>query len=433
MQTDFGSQARYLIKAIVAILGLVLLWSSAAWSQAETVLWNFSNSNGDGIYPLSNSLISDNKGDLFGTTTYGGSTNCTAGYGGCGVVFELSPNGSGGYDETILHDFTSSNGDGANPFGGLIFDQKGNLYGTTFAGGANSTGTVYELSPNSGGGWTETVLYSFGTLSSGDASNPRTGLTIDNNTGNLFGAAAGGRTLVCSGCGTVYELSPSQSGWTETVLHNFRGCRITKYCDGADPNGVTLDRFGNLYGGTYAGGGPDFGTVFEIRHTNTGWVETMVYIFNPGSGVHPVSNVIVDTRGHIYGVCVAGGIPGPGTVWELVYSKVNKKFTAQVLYSFSYNGGGIEVGGIAMDTAGNIYGAAEASGNTCDSSGCGTVYKLTKSGKTWSEKTLHTFTDGADGGFPAPTPLVLDTSGNVYGLAESGGLYNYGVAFKISP
>lgn len=155
---------------LAAALGSVLLCASAAWSRTETVVWNFSNSNGDGAKPFSNSLISDGKGNLFGATAGGGSSNCVS---GCGVVFELSPNGSGGYNETILHDFTGTNGDGEYPPGSLVFDPQGNLYGTTIAGGTNGTGTVYELSPNSGGGWTETILYSFGAAGSARILNTR--------------------------------------------------------------------------------------------------------------------------------------------------------------------------------------------------------------------------------------------------------------------
>jgi len=150
---------------LLAIFTLAFPFTSAAGSRTQIVVWSLSKSNGYVIQ--SSSLISDGQGNLFGVTQGGGSENCA---GGCGVVFELSPNGNGGYNETIPHGFQGSNGDGANPYGGLLFDQQGNLYGTTSLGGANGTGTVYELSPISGGGWTETILYSFGTLSSGRAS-----------------------------------------------------------------------------------------------------------------------------------------------------------------------------------------------------------------------------------------------------------------------
>jgi uncharacterized repeat protein (TIGR03803 family) len=409
-------------------LGLVLLCTSAAWSRTETVVWNFSNSNGDGANPFSNSLISDGKGNLFGVTAAGGSTSCQ---GGCGVVFELSPNGSGGYNETILHDFTSSNGDGESPRGALLFDPQGNLYGTTIVGGINGTGTVYELSPNSGGGWTETILYSFGVAGSGDAALPQNGLIIDS-AGNLYGTAGGGgiNDGFCTGdCGTVFELSPSGGGWTETILHRFRGNGGRYSGDGAQPNGLTFDSSGNLYGSTFTGSNQrqNEGTVFRLKHTKAGWVENVLYSFTGADGFRPWGNVIVNKAGHIFGTCNEGGANNAGTVWELAGS--GTKFTSQVLYNFSYSGGGALPGGITMNKVGNILGAA--TGNS--SAGTATFYKLIKSGNTWSEKVLHTFTGGADGGTPSLGPPLLDPSGNIFGLTAFGGTFGDGVAFELTP
>jgi uncharacterized repeat protein (TIGR03803 family) len=422
MQTDFRSQPGYLL---LAVLGSVFLCSSAAGSRTQTVVWNFSNTNGDGANPNTNSLISDGKGNLFGLTGEGGSSNCMF---GCGVAFELSPNGSGGYDETILHDFTGTNGDGAGPVGGLLFDQHGNLYGTTIGGGANGTGTVYELSPNSGGGWTETILYNFGVVGSGDATYPRSGLIMDS-VGNLYGAASGGGTNSgrCGpGCGTVFELSPSGGGWTETILHRFRGTGGRYNGDGSGPNGVTFDALGNLYGSTVQGGiRQNDGTVFKMKHTKTGWVESVLYSFPGGdSGMNPEANVIVDKAGNIYGTC----LQAYGSVWELVRS--GNAFTLQVLHAFSLNEAN-QPGGIAMNAAGNIFGAATTGPYGCN--GCGALYKLTKSGTTWSEKVLHSFTGGADGGNPSLGAPLLDPSGNIFGLTDGGGTFGFGVVFENIP
>jgi uncharacterized repeat protein (TIGR03803 family) len=412
---------------LAAALGLVWLCASPAWSRTETVVWNFSNSNGDGANPSSNSLISDGKGNLFGATLNGGSPNCT---GGCGVVFELSPNGSGGYNETILHGFAGTNGDGAYPPGGLVFDAQGNLYGATSEGGANGTGTIYELSPNSGGGWSETVLYSFGAANSGDANLPQNGPIIDG-AGNLYGAAGGGVNggYCIDRCGTVFELSPSSGGWTETILHRFRGSGGRYNGDGAGPNGLAFDDVGNLYGSTFTGSNQrqNWGTVFKLKHTKTGWVESVLYSFTPVNGTRPYGNVVVNKAGDVFGTCNSGGINDAGTAWELVRSGTT--FTLQVLYSFSYSGGGALPGGITMNKVGNILGAAAGNG----SAGTATFYKLIKSGNTWSEKVLHTFSGGSDGGEPSLGPPLLDASGNIFGLAVTGGTFGDGVAFELTP
>src|SRR5579872_2436515 len=140
-------------KKWVALLASVLGLATMGWASSETVLWNFSKSNGDGAYPWSNVLIADSNGNLYGVTGGGGS-NLT------GMVFELSPDGHGGYSETVLYDFKGyGSGDGFSPYGALARDSAGNLYGTTQGGGTNSTGTVYMLSPKTGGGWTERILY----------------------------------------------------------------------------------------------------------------------------------------------------------------------------------------------------------------------------------------------------------------------------------
>jgi uncharacterized repeat protein (TIGR03803 family) len=199
------------------------------------------------------SLIRDAWGNLYGTTINGGKY-------GWGTVFEVSPNGRGGWTKKVLHDFENSS-DGANPNAGVTFDAYGNLYGTTFVGGADGLGTVFELSPpaESGGAWTETVLYSFG-LSNADATNPDSGVTFDAH-GNLYGATPSGGTNFA---GAVFELSPpAESGgaWTETVLHSFG----SSPADGRNPYaGLILDREGNLYGTTQSGGTGNAGTVFEI-------------------------------------------------------------------------------------------------------------------------------------------------------------------------
>jgi uncharacterized repeat protein (TIGR03803 family) len=244
--------------------------SGGGWK--ETVLHVFKLNGKDGINPQGN-LILDAFGNLYGTTGSGG--DCNQQY-GCGTVFELSPK-SGGWKETVLHNFNGM--DGAYPEAGLIFDAGGNLYSTTNSGGTgkcnfggfSGCGTVFELTPKTGGGWTETVLYSF-KGKDGDGSRPTAGVVIDA-AGNLYGTTEYGggvsNTFCDNGCGSVFKLTPKADGsWTETVLHGFNNNGE----DGTFPlGGVILDAAGHLYGTTYIGGNggcgfspPGCGTVYEI-------------------------------------------------------------------------------------------------------------------------------------------------------------------------
>ncbi len=219
-------------------------WAATNWK--EKVLHNFGTGVG-GLSPQS-ALISDAAGNLYGTTSEGGT------YGG-GTAFELSPAAGGGWTETVLHNFNQNGTDGAFPDAGLVFDAAGNLYGTTSAGGLYYDGTVFELSPAVGGGWTETMLHNF--IDNGtDGVRPEAGLIFDA-AGNLYGTTITGGTNYCNGyfgnsCGTVFQLSPTEGGgWTETVLHNF----IDNGTDGWQPYaGLIFDAAGNLYGTTILGG-----------------------------------------------------------------------------------------------------------------------------------------------------------------------------------
>jgi uncharacterized repeat protein (TIGR03803 family) len=409
---------KFLRHKSIAVFGLIVVFAAVAWAGTETVLWNFSNSNGDGSLPWSNFLISDSKGNLYGVTGQGG-TNST------GMVFELSPNGSGGYTETILYDFKASgSGDGATPYGRLRFGKSGILFGTTQGGGANRNGTVYELSPKSGGGWTETVLYSF-SASGADGASPAAGITIGKN-GTLYGTTSFGGA---NSTGTVFQLTKSAKGWTEKVLHSFGATG-----DGSYPYaGVMLDAQGNLYGTTSIGGAVGYGSVYKLA--NKTWTESLLYSFTgkngDGSGMYYV-NLISDKAGNLYGATAFGGTNGTGTVWELVYSKTKKTYSEKVLYSFGVAGGSdgnYPYGGVVMDKTGTLYGTTEIGGSNPNG---GTVYALKRSGKTWTESILHNFTAGSDGQDPSAN-LLRDAQGNLFGMAQFGGTSNDGMVYEVTP
>jgi uncharacterized repeat protein (TIGR03803 family) len=217
----------------------------------ETTILSVNGPDGD---ILQCNVVLDTAGNLYGTTYQGGAHNS-------GSVWELTPQTDGTWTETILYSFTGRADGGLPPSGGVIFDAAGNLYGTTSEGGASGKGTVFELSPNAGGTWTETVLYSF--QGGHDGSDPSSSTLTFDKAGNLYGETATGGTDLCfgSGCGTVFELSPTGNGsWTETVLYRFNGT------DGQNPwEGLVFDAAGNLYGTTENGGASGNGTVFEIK------------------------------------------------------------------------------------------------------------------------------------------------------------------------
>jgi uncharacterized repeat protein (TIGR03803 family) len=289
--------------------------------------WNYSalytlNQQSDGAAIVG--LVFDAEGNLYGATALGGDPVC-----GCGTVFELNrPTKSGRkWRFSVLHTFTGTP-DGAQPFAGLTFDQKGNLYGTTNFDGANGYGAVYRVSPpkKKGQPWTEAVLYSFEQGVNGDG--PESPLIFDSS-GKLYGTTAYGGDLNCQGgfgCGVVFELSPptnKQGAWTYATLYAFQGGN-----DGIDPSGyMVFDKNGNLYGTTQVGGGAtEGGTVYRLKpptHKGSAWTETVLhgFIFGSGDGALPASGLTWGKWNYLYGVTAEGGSAcqglGCGTAFEL--------------------------------------------------------------------------------------------------------------------
>ena len=334
------------------------------------------------------------------------------------ITLVLAPAAGAASKYKTLYKFTGG-ADGSQPSGGLIFDQAGNLYGTTgYGGGALNSGTVFKLARNADGSWTESVLHSF---NGSDGSVPAAGLIFDA-AGNLYGTTEGGGS---SGGGTVFKLAPNQDGsWTESVLHSFN------HSDGHWPlAGLIFDGAGNLYGTTEQGGAHNLGTVFRLAPNADGsWTESVLHSFNGNDGYVITAGLIFDGAGNLYGTTANGGSSGHGTVFKLTPS-ADGSWTESVLHSFNGNDGYVITAGLIFDGAGNLYGTTEQGGSGCHPSGCGVVFKLApNSDGSWTESVLHRF-----GATPAEYPsagLIFDGAGNLYGTAESG---TGGAAFKLSP
>jgi uncharacterized repeat protein (TIGR03803 family) len=421
---------------LVGILSLVMV--SAARAQSTLRMLHKFERGTAGNSPASN-LIFDKAGNLYGTTFFGGDVKRGACYlSGCGVVFKLAPNADGSWTESVLYAFIGGN-DGEHPDAGLIFDAEGNLYGTTFnGGGANNRGTVFKLSPNGDGTWSESVLYSFcasGTCS--DGGQPYGGLIFDA-AGNLYGTAVVGANSAgnCNTCGVVYELTPQAGGsWTESVLYAFTGGN-----DGSNPNAsLIFDPAGNLYGTTAFGGAGSCrdgvelgcGVVFELTPNGGGsWKENVLYSFAGTDGAYPESPLIFDSKGNLYGTTAYGGYFrknqfGFGVVFELT-PKSNGSWTETVLRKFTGTQG-INPNGLIFDAAGNLWGTSENGGQ-----GFGTVFKLTPNGiGGWRETVVEAFRDHQQANPRAG--LISDGVGNLYGTTFGNGTQTFGSVFEIKP
>ena len=324
----------------------------------ETVLYSFTG-GADGNGPFSD-LIFDSGGNIYGDTSFGGTD-------GAGVVYKLTPAGTG-YTESVVYSFTGGS-DGGLPFqnGKLLLDPYGNLYGTASEGGANNAGLVFKLTPSSNS-WTETVLYNF--TGGADGGAPNAALVRQGT--SLFGVTYAGGAW---GNGTVFKLTPSKGGWAETVLYSFAGGS-----DGANPEGgLVFDQAGNLYGTTYLGGSAGYGTVYRLTPSLSGWTESVLYRFGGGNdGANPVASLIVDKTGNLYGTTSGSvnGLPdGYGSVFKL--SATQSGWSETVLHSFT---GGND-GGNPFDSllllGGNLYGTTRDGGSSgFGGPGKGVVFRI---------------------------------------------------------
>lgn len=338
-----------------------------------STLYEFTAGAGGSIPVGTPAIASD--GTIYGTTDGGGNLNCRDTFGdGCGTVFRLRPQPnfcasfSCPWTNILLYTFTGGS-DGNDPYTGVVLDASGNIYGTTYAGGSSKAGVAYELSP-SGSGWNESTIHTFANGS--DGANPA-GVPVLDNSGNVYGTTfVGGGGCGGTGCGIVYELMPSGSGWKESVLSNL------SESNGGPQAGLIFDPQGNLYGSSSFGNG-----VFELSPSGGGWITTTLYSDGSLDLQSFRSPLARDAAGNLYGTSEFGGQStctgsGCGFVYKLTPSNGGWTFTQ--LYSFTGGSdGGNPIGGVVLDGNGNIYGTTYSGGtHNCGSVGCGVVWEISQ-------------------------------------------------------
>jgi len=401
----------------LGMISVVAMLVSGAWAASHgEIVYSFAGL-GDGGDPAT-SLTFDAKGNAYGTTVNGGSA------GGFGTVFELKRVVGGKFQESVLYSF-SGGADGKNPYGGVVFDAAGNLYGVTVAGGTggfcsgDGCGVVFQLI-NNGGSWSEKVLYNF--TGGNDGFGPGGGVVFDA-AGNLYGTTPDGGKF---GVGVVYELSPQTGKFT--VIHAFTGGN-----DGAvgSLGSLLLAPDGNFYGVSELGGANGAGTVFRLSPIVGGtWKFTSIYSFGgqPDAGF-PYGGLITDGKGNFYGTTYYGGANGVGAVYRLDLTKKKES----VIYDFQEgNDGGYPTSTLVFDAVGNMWGTTSMGGfAACD---CGTVFELSpvRGGDAWSETILHRFKEKPDGGYPY-YGLTADPHGNLFSTTASGGADEAGIVFGFKP
>lgn len=379
-------------------LALGFVRAQVAEAQKEALLYSFKGGS-DGELP-GWGLIRDSAGNLYGTTSYGGTL-------GAGTIYKLSKSG-----KTVLYNFPGGQR-GASP-AGLLRDGPSYLYGTTGAGGnlacnnGSGCGIVFKLSATG----KETVLHSFAD-STTDGGYPSPNLARDSS-GNLYGATfLGGASNV----GTIFEMDTAGA---MTVLYSFTGGNGGP--DGASPNSVIRDSAGNLYGTTVGGGPQSAGTVFKVDSVGA---ETVLYAFTGGNGGtdgrYPMGGLVRDAAGNLYGTTQIGGTANAGTIF-----KVDPTGKETVLHNFGQPGdGAYPQSGMTRDAAGNLYGNTSSGGTFGD----GVVFKYDTAG---NETVLHSFGGVGDGQYPVGN-LTLDTAGHIYGVTQKGGAAGWGTVFVIVP
>jgi uncharacterized repeat protein (TIGR03803 family) len=416
-----GSSAKFDSRTDVFLKIILTIILTAVYATAQTVTTIHDFGSGpDGDNPQSG-VIFDSKGNLFGTAALGGAK-------GGGAAYELMPPapGQSQWTETILHQFAGQP-DGDTPDSVLTMTAKGRLFGTTQLGGSKNLGSVFALVPPrvSGDPWRERVLYSFGSVPN-DGSGPNMGLLA--RSGALLGVTVDGGA---NGRGTVFQLTPSSdlsAPWTENILYSFAAAP-----DGAFPSSdLVMDRSGNLYGTTLLGGANNLGAVYRLSPpTFQGgpWTETVLFSFSGPDGSSPFGRLLLDRKGALYGTTSGGGASQAGTVF-LLTPQSGDVWSEQVLYSFSGGAdGGSPEAGVIMDQKGRLFGTA-STGGTGRLSG-GVVFRLDapiQVGGAWTETVLYSF--GGPDGF-RPLSRLVSRNGALYGTTSAGGLNGTGTVFQL--
>jgi len=391
------------------LLTLTVLACASAHSQTFSVIHTFTGA-GDGGTPYAGVTI--RAGILYGTSSVGGA--------GDGTVYQTWKSGTDWFTLPISY-FSSG---GSDPISRVVFGPDRHLYGTTQNGGPKQAGVVYDLTvpaticKTASCFWNENVVYEFRVPPDGNY--PGNGDLVWDQAGNIYGTTLYGGV---NNAGTVFELTPSGNNWTESVIYSFSGP------DGYLPGStIFVDKNGNLFGTTIYGGANGLGTIFELQYdSQLGWTEKFLYSFQNGTdGSAPLSGLVSDSAGNLYGATIDGGINGGGTVFEL--SPSGNSWTFNTIYSLSGTPGpGCGPLDLTFDDKGNLYGATY-----CDGAyNAGNVFKLTPSGNFWAYTSLYDFTGGADGKFPISN-VSIDGSGNLYGTASAGGS-GFGVIWMIVP
>ncbi|MGA7078174.1 MAG: choice-of-anchor tandem repeat GloVer-containing protein [Terriglobales bacterium] len=396
-----------IIAAAVALTAAMLVCpgTATAAGPVEEGLYSFQRNNDFWAPGPNGGLVADQGGNLYGVT-------CCDGLYNWGTIFELSPPAAQGYPwtETILLTFNLNNG--ADPYGPLVLDQAGNLYGTT-----SLPGLVYELSPpkQEGDPWTQKVLYEFVS----NLYSPEAGTVFDQ-AGNIYGTAAqGGRGCGWNGgCGGVYQLLNRGGGsWEQRVIYQYGGC---PKCQTGGFGTLAVDAAGALYGTTTAQRTP--GTVYKLTpplRKNGKWAHSVLYTFkrsDDGSGSE--TGVIFDTSGNLYGTTPDGGGTNCGTIFELTPSPAGS-WTENVIYSFQGSTDGCGSANLMFDGFGNLYGTMSNGGN--GSCGCGYVFELSPpaDGGSWTKTVLYSFESGSDVAYPNGG-VIFGLGGALYGEAIGG-------------
>ena len=407
------------LKAFVCLGVIAFLGSLGPAVEAQTfsVIHNFTGTGGDGAYPTVGVTV--RGGTLFGTTADGG-------VGDKGMVYQVNHVGSNWITAPIFW-FPTDNSGGYQPQSPVRFGADGHLYGTTFWGGEHKDGVAFYLTPPASickaaaCFWKETVLYSF--VGEPDGMAP-TGPVSWDSQNNAYGTTSQGGT---ANLGSVYQLTKTVNGWTETPIHTFTGKP-----DGDSPNdGVIVDANGNLYGTTSLGGQYGYGTVYKLSYVNGNWTETILYNFqnsNLCDGELPLGGLTMDSSGNLYGSSSANVNACAGTsVFELKRS--NDTYTFRVLYNMTH--AAFQCGpqsSLTLDAAGNLYGTSECDGEF----GRGNVFRLTNTENGWIYRSLHAF-NGNDGMAAGGSGVTIAPDGTLYGTTRLGGSLGIGTIWMIKP